>query len=413
MNALEKQGRNVLALPDFRRLWLIGLLLSVARWLEMLVVGVVVFQHTGSAFLVATMTLLRLLPLGLFGALLGVLADRLPRRSALLGVLALQGCTIGALALLAFAGTLAVWQLALASFLSGLGWATDNPVRRMLVGESVGPARMGSAMSLDVMANNASRVAGPALGGTLLAMLGLGMAFGLGVVLYLVAFAAALGVTIGRHAAPPRRERVLSELRGSFALALSRKRLRAVLLVTVIYNMFGWPCSSMVPVIGQASLGLGPEGIGVLASMEGVGALLGALLVGFIARPQRQAKIYLSGAVVYLLAAICFALAPHPVLAGSALLLGGVGGALFATMQATLVYLAAPPEVRARAFGLLSTAIGSGLLGFLQLGIMAELIGAPAATALVALEGLVALAATRRLWMELLRDGPGTDVSHL
>ena len=74
-------------------------------------------------------------------------------------------------------------------------------------------------------------------------------------------------------------------------------------------------------------------------------------------------------------------------------------------MQATLIYLAAPPEMRSRLYGVLSLCIGSGLVGFLHLGLMAELIGAPWATVLSAAEGLLVLAATWRWWRILLRRG--------
>src|SRR5258705_6924296 len=65
--------------PDFRRLWLIGLIVFAVRWLEMLVVGVFVYQQTGSPFLVALMTLLRLLPMALLGVVMGAVADRVDR----------------------------------------------------------------------------------------------------------------------------------------------------------------------------------------------------------------------------------------------------------------------------------------------------------------------------------------------
>lgn len=404
MDALEGGGgRNVLAVPDFRRLWLVGLAISVARWLEMLVIGIVVFQETGSAFLVAAMTLLRLAPLGLFGALAGVLADRAPRRTSLLRVLAVQGATVAALAALSFAGSLAVWHVAVAAFVGGLGWAADNPVRRMMVGEAVGPARMSAAMSLDVMANNASRVAGPVLGGTLLAVLGPGVAFGLAALAYLVAIGLAARVRSGAVATPARGTGLLRELRESFALARHLPPLRAVLVVTVVYNLFAWPCASMIPVIGKASLGLGPEGVGVLASMDGLGALAGAALVGLLARADRHAAIYLGGTILYMLGMIGFAVSGSPVLAGLALLMAGIGGAGFGTMQATLTYLSAPPELRSRALGVLSTAIGTGLLGFLQLGLLAEWLGASTATALVGMQGLVVLAATWRMWRPLFQ----------
>ena len=403
MDALDQgQGRAVLAVPDFRRLLLVGLALSVARWLEMLVVGIVVFQVTGSAFLVAAMTLLRLAPMGLFGALLGVLADRVPRRRSLVVVLALQGIALGAMSALAFAEALEVWHLAIACFCGGLGWATDNPVRRMMIGESVGAARMGPAMSLDVLGNNASRVAGPALGGTVLATLGAGEAFGLAALLYLLAVLMAVGLRVGATPAPPRGVSVLGEMRDSLKLGMQLPRLRAVLVVTIVFNLFAWPCTSMVPVIGQAALGLGAEGVGVLASMDGLGALLGAAMIGLLGRPDRYPLIYVGGTTIYLAMMIAFALAPDPKLAGLALLLTGIGGAGFATMQATLTYLVVPPEQRGRALGVLSTAIGTGLLGFLQIGLLAEWLGAPAATALVGVQGLVALAATWRLWKPML-----------
>ena len=403
MDALDKgQGRGVLAVPDFRRLLLVGLAVSVARWLEMLVVGIVVFQVTGSAFLVAAMTLLRMAPMGLFGALLGVLADRVPRRRSLVAMLALQGMALGAISALAFADALEVWHLAIACFCGGLGWATDNPVRRMMIGESVGAARMGRAMSFDVLGNNASRIAGPAVGGTVLATLGAGEAFGLAALLYLLAVLIALGLGVGASPAPPRGVSVLGEMRDSLKLGMQLPRLRAVLVVTIVFNLFAWPCTSMIPVIGQAALGLGAEGVGVLASMDGVGALLGALMIGLMARQDRYPLVYVGGTTIYLAMMIAFALAPDPKLAGLALLLTGIGGAGFATMQATLTYLVVPPEQRGRSLGVLSTAIGTGLLGFLQIGILAEWLGAPAATALVGTQGLVALAATWRLWRPML-----------
>jgi MFS family permease len=395
-------GRGVLAVPDFRRLWLVGVAVSVARWLEMLVMSVVVFQASGSAFLVAATTLLRLAPMGLFGVLIGVVADRVKRRLSLLLVLSVQAAAAGGLALAALSGTLAVWHVALASFAAGIGWATDHPVRRMLIGEAVGPGRMVPAMSLDVMGNNASRVAGPVLGGTLLAALGPGPAFCLSLALYLGAIVAAAGIAGGRTTRATRGAPVWREMRESFALLRRFPRLRAVMIVTVLFNVFAWPCSSMVPVIGQASLGLGPDGVGVLASMDGIGAFLGAMLIGVLVRGGGQPAVYVGGLVLYLAMLILFALSSGPAWAAAALLMTGLGGAGFSTMQATLTYTAVPPELRGRALGVLATAIGTGLIGFLQIGVMAELFGAPAATALVAAEGLVALAVTSRWWKFIL-----------
>src|SRR3984957_19735084 len=150
--------------PDFWRLWTVGLVVFTVRWLETVAVGVFVYQRTGSAFLVAMMTMLRLLPMGLFGAFLGAMAERLERRTTLLIVLVSMVMTSVTLAVLAYSNQLEVWHLAVASFINGIGWATDNPVRRVMIGEAVGASQMSTAMSIDVGANNASRMIGPTIG---------------------------------------------------------------------------------------------------------------------------------------------------------------------------------------------------------------------------------------------------------
>ena len=103
----------------------------------------------------------------------------------------------------------------------------------------------------------------------------------------------------------------------------------------------------------------------------------------------------------YLLMLPVFALAPVPVLAGTVLVTTGLANAGFSIMQATLVYLAAPAEMRSRIYGVLSVCIGVGPLGFLYLGLLADAIGAPAATAISGVLGLVALVVTRRWWRQL------------
>jgi len=162
---------------DFRRLWLVGVVVFAVRWLEMLAVAVFAYQRTGSPFIVALLTMLRMLPMALFGAIVGAMAERLERRAALIIVVISMLLTSLVLALLAWSDSLEVWHVALASFVNGIAWTTDNPVRRTMIGEVVGPDRMSAAMSLDVGANNASRMLGPTLGGVLLATFGIGGAF--------------------------------------------------------------------------------------------------------------------------------------------------------------------------------------------------------------------------------------------
>jgi len=202
-----------------------------------------------------------------------------------------------------------------------------------------------------------------------------------------------------RNSFPPTTtESVLARIAEGLRLVRSDRRLIGTLTVTVIYNVFAWPFTSMVPVIGQDQLLLGPEGIGVLASMDGIGAFAGAVLLALFLRPSFYRHVYIGGVTLYMVMLIVFALVPDPTIAGSALLFTGLGGAGFSIMQATLVYLSSPPEMRSRMLGVLSVCIGIGPVGFVALGALADVIGAPWATATTGLTGLLMLLLTRPLW---------------
>lgn len=392
--------QRMIEAPDFWRLWYVGLTVSTVRWVETVAVGVVVYQRTDSAFVVSMMTMLRLLPMGLFGAFLGALAERFDRSRTLLGVVLVMIATSVALVILDRTGQLEVWHLAFASFVNGCGWCTDNPVRRVMIGEIVGRERMGTAMSLDVGASNASRMVGPVIGGLLLAGPGIQGAFVLSALLYATALVAVLTIRsrIPRVAVSGA---VLARIGEGLALVRTDRRLIGVLVVTVIYNIFGWPFTSMIPVIGRDRLSLGPEGVGLLATMDGVGAFFGALLLTLWLTPRWHTRAYLGGVIAYMIAVVIFAWVQSPWLAGAALLLTGLAGAAFASMQATLVYLASPAEMRSRILGVLTVCIGTGPIGFVWLGWLADRIGSHNATAVTGILGLLAMAASWRWWKDI------------
>jgi predicted MFS family arabinose efflux permease len=255
-------------------------------------------------------------------------------------------------------------------------------------------------MAFDVGASNASRMVGPTVGGLLLASIGLEGAFTLSAVLYLTAIAATLAVRT-RLAPSPGAGAVLGRTWEAVVIVFSDKRLAATMVVTVIYNVFAWPFTSMIPVIARDRLALGPEGVGILTSFDGIGAFVGALALAMWLTPGWHARAYTGGVAVYLFGVIAFAFAPTSALAAASLLITGLSGAAFSTLQATIVYLAAPTEMRSRMLGVLSVCIGSGPIGFILLGFLADRIGAAGATALTGGLGLLALAATWPMWRRI------------
>ena len=155
----------------------------------------------------------------------------------------------------------------------------------------------------------------------------------------------------------------------------------------------------MIPVIGAGQLGLDSAMTGLLSSTEGLGAFAGAVAIAFAARPRWFAPLYLWGTTAYLVlvaglgAASLFAAGPVAsfLVASGVLLAIGVAGACFSAMQSTLSYLNARPEYRSRVLGVLTLCIGTGPIGFLHVGWLAETFGAPVALMVTGVEGLLAL----------------------
>ena len=395
---------NALALfrnRQFLLLWLAGACASTVRWLEMLATAVFVFEITRSPFTLATLIALRMLPLALFGALAGVLAERWDRRRLQLIGLALMVMLSGLQAWLVLNGLIQLWHVALGAFLNGVFWTTDMPARRTLLGDAAGPERIGAAMSFDSVTGNGTRMLGPLLGGLLLATLGLGGTFVLGAALYLAALLAVYRLPPPPAAGPTGGDSLWASLTDGLRYVRGNRELTGTLLITLVFNLWAFPFVSMVPVLGKEIYGLGPLAVGVLASMEGLGAFSGAIAIGLLAQPRHYHKLYLLGSAGLLVAVMLLALAPGFAVAAPLLVAAGLCSAGFASMQATLTFLAAPAAVRRRVMGVLSVCIGVGPIGFLHIGALAQWLGAPGALAVSSVEGLLALALVYRFWPQV------------
>ena len=392
----------------FVALFLVGTLTSVVRWLEMLVFGIYVYAETRSATITAAMTLLRVLPLALFGVFGGAVADRVDRKRLMQwGLVTMCALSVG-LAALAWSGRLEVWHLGVASFLAGTFWITDFPVRRALIGEVVRGPFLGRAMGADTLANNGTRMLGPLLGGTVLATVGLTGTFVISAVLHALCWVAFQMVHFSSPGPTPRTSSVWRSIAEGFRYLRGDRRVAGVLAITVVFNLWAFPMISMIPVIGEESFRLGPSAVGFLAATEGAGALVGAFLIAFSARPANFMRLLFAGCAFYLAFSIAFAASPIPWLAGVMLFVVGVGGAFYAAMQTTVVIVSTPAEVRGRILGVVSVFIGTGPIGFYHVGILADWIGARNAVALIGLEGLIAAIVVSLIWPEIHRRPAGT-----
>jgi MFS family permease len=401
--APPRAKRALLADGRFLRLWAVGGLANTMRWLELLAAGIYVFDATDSAFLAAAVTALRSMPMLFFGAMAGALAERIDRRLLLISGMLAMTTTAGLLALSALLGTIAVWQIALGAVVNGLYWSSELSVRRTLLGEAAGHERISAAMAFDSATANASRMMGPFLGGLVYELIGLPGAYAVSALFYAAAGLIALQVR-------PIDERRAAQIRTVFAkigeglrFAGTRPLIAGTLAITFIMNFFGFPYSSLVPAIGRDELGLNATLIGLLASGEGTGALIGSTMIAFSRRNLPYARTVLLGSLLLLLSTFLFSLSSGFGFAFAALVLGGIGSAGFGTMQTTLILTETPFELRARIMGVLTMFIGTGPLGMLSMGLLAAWLGPSHAVTLAAGTGFVCAGAVAFRFAEMRR----------
>ena len=394
--------RLLLGNPRFLVVWVVGGLTGIVRWLQLLVLGLYTFQITGSPLLVSLVPMLWMLPLALCGPFVGVVADRVSRKALLVGSLVLALAVSVVMAIASSAAALGFPWIAAASVVSGIFWATDMPVRRRLLGD-LSDGDLAAAMSLDSATSNATRMAGPVLGGVVLQTFSLSGVFLLSAAVFAACLVAIALTPVPGAGRPAQSTHFLRELISGIRFVVGDARLRWVFGITIVFNVFGFPFTSMIPVIGSGQLGLDPAMVGLLGSTEGFGAFIGAIVIAMAVRPRAFASLYVWGTTAYLALVGCLGMvslfgggAVFPFVAAAGVLLAiGLAGACFSAMQSTLSYLNALPEYRSRVLGVLTLCIGTGPIGFLHVGWLAETFGASVALIVTASEGLLALLVLR------------------
>jgi MFS family permease len=402
----------------YRRFWLAGVCVNTAKWMDFLVLGWLVLEITNSPFMVGVAAFCRNAPMMALGLLAGVLADRFHRGRLMLFVQGLNLCTALVLALLFGRGLGGLWPLLALEVLLGAAWAIDFPARRAVLYTLVGPGKLTNAVSLDSVSMQGTKMLGPLLGGLLLGRIGPAGCYLVLAALYLVALVM-VALVIRRVKLPPsaQTESALAGLATGLREARSNAAILGVLVITVLMNLLVFPYQQMLPVFVRDVFRVGPEFLGLLVAADGLGALSGALFLASRHNFSGHRQVFAGGSLLAAALVIGLALSPSYWISLPVQFVIGIAESGFATMQSTIVLLAAQERSRGRVLGILSMCIGTGPFGALWTGFLASQVGAPYATASVAAVALVlmALASARfivgqRTRVETWETGPGRSV---
>jgi MFS family permease len=350
---------------------------------------------TGLGFVFAANVVAQVLLLPLAGAI----ADRLGRRRVMLAADLLRCGTQAVMAAALFAGRPPLWLFVLLAWLGGTGTAFFTPALDALTVEIAPSDQLANANALYGLASSATRIAGPALGGVLIALTGPAVV----VAVDAASFAASVlalsllrlpGTAPGRARAPgPAARRTLrGDMAEGWADLRSRTWLWTVTVQFAFFNLITWaPWMLLGPVMGRAYLG-GAAVWGAIMAVQGAGAIVAGL--GCLGRrPRRPMVIATVGTFCYALPDIPMALhAAAPWVAAAAFCCGG-GSALFATFCGTAMQQQVPPDRLARVSSLtLFPAYGIGVVGYAIDGPLAAAFGTAAVFGIGAVYGLLSSA---------------------
>lgn len=377
IRAWGRETLQPLAFPDYRRLLIGNVLWWQGFYMEMVVIGWLVFDLTNSSWMVSLVSFGRSLPLLLVGFWTGPLIDHFGRRKIIVAAQTTNLCAYLAMALLLWTGVAAVWNVAIVSFMLGVAWAIDWPARRALLPDIVGREKMVDSMLLDSFLVGVGRIVTPSLAGGLIAWFG---AVGCYSVMALLSAIALYTLTALTHQPLPRTHmrptaRPWTLIGHGLRYVRHNQTILAVLLITLVMNLWIFPYVTLLPVFARDILHQGPVGLGMLNTGTGIGAFLGLLLINVIRRRYSNGWIFVIGSAWMCLALIAFAFSTHYQFSWIMLFAAGLGMSCFGTLQSAIILLSASDEMRSRVMGLLVLAIGSDPLGQLLIGSLAEQFG--------------------------------------
>jgi predicted MFS family arabinose efflux permease len=261
-------------------------------------------------------------------------------------------------------------------------------------------------MSLDILAGSGTRMLGPLMGGILYQQIGLNGAFLLSAILYvcgLILLGTNKQSTIEQ---PLAAQSVIDNLRGGWRMLRDSRTLKGILAVTVVFNIWGFPFVSMIPVFAKEVLDLNAAATGLLVSVEGAGAILGALGLSLFARSEHSRYLYLAAVLAYCMFAFVFSLSTWIWLSAILLLSVGFVSAAFGSMQSALILMNSPAGFERQMMGVLAVCIGTAPLGFLHIGLLADWLGVSLACTITAIEGILAMLFVVWRWPTLISVQP-------
>ena len=259
---------------------------NTGTWMQRVAQDWLVLELThGSGSALGITSGLQFLPLLLFGLWGGMIADRYPKRRILMATQATMGALALILGVLALTHTVAIWQVYALAFGLGLATVVDNPTRQSFAPEMVGRDGLANAIALNSAVFNLARIAGPAVAGLVISLLGTPAAFLVNAASYGAVLISLKLMRASELHVVARVPRAKGQLREAMRYVKERPALWGTLVLVFFVATFGMNFQVTNALMSRQVFHTGAASFGIASTMFAVGALSGALLAARRARP--------------------------------------------------------------------------------------------------------------------------------
>lgn len=381
---------------NYRLLWFGTLVSNSGDWMDQIALNWLVYQITDSAVSLGLLNLFRLAPLLFFTLLGGVVADRLERRRLLVVTQSVAMLLAFLLAVLVSTGMVQFWMVLSIAIGRGITLSFNQPARQSLISELVPAKELMNAIALNSATLNLTRILGPAIGGLIIATVGVAGAFYLNGASFLaVLVSLAMMQFPVRHRVRSKRG-MLEDLTGGLKYLRAQPALRSLVFLALAPMVLGMPYLTLLTIFASDVLKVGGSGLGLLTACSGVGAVAGSLFVASAELKTPRGWLMMTGMFAFGLALLVFALSQSMLLSVASLVFAGASQQLYLTTNNTLLQTYVDEEYRGRVISTLFLNRSALPLGTMIAGFGAELFGIQGTVATMALLlTLLAIAAAR------------------
>ena len=403
MSRFPPPGLAPLGHRNYALYWVGQLVSMTGTWIELTATSWLIYLLTDSPFLLGLNGVFRAAPLFAFALIGGTVADRVERRRLLLVTQSASVVTSLLLGTLVVTGHVAFWHVYLISLMNATIAAFDAPGRQSLFPMLVPRAQLQNAITLNAMLFQAGQLVGPAVAGVLIARVGIASPFFVNAISYFAIIGALLAMRMAPIAPHGPRGSIRAELVGGLRYVRASAILPVILAIEAVFSIFGHN-QALMTIFARDVLGQGAEGLGLLLSSVGAGAIAGMVVLILVGDIRRKGAFMLASGALYAATLLVFAWSRSFPLSVAVLAILGFADATWGTMRNAIAQLAAGDAYRGRVMSLI-VMVSRGLTSASQVetGLATALLGAPGAATIgaVAIAGTVAAAAARA---KALRD---------